>query len=83
LVRPVVHAVLGQLGGGRFDGSGAACRRLAYQLPMVAFRPLVPTRAAVRQSQDAGPASFRGKGGIREKPSLKWNQAPPGNVTPA
>jgi hypothetical protein len=45
LVRPVVHAVLGQLVGGRFDGSGAACRRLAYQLPMVAFRPLVPADA--------------------------------------
>jgi len=53
LVRPIVHAVLGQLGGGRFDGSGAACRRLAYQLPMVAFRPLVPVDLA-RQA-DAAP----------------------------
>jgi deazaflavin-dependent oxidoreductase (nitroreductase family) len=40
LARPLVHAVLGRLGGGPFDGSHAACRRLAYQLPMVAFKPL-------------------------------------------
>ena len=32
--------VLSRLGGGPFDGSHAACRRLAYQLPMVAFKPL-------------------------------------------
>ena len=42
LVRPLVHAILGHLGQGRFDGSYAARRRLVYQLPMVAFRPLAP-----------------------------------------
>jgi deazaflavin-dependent oxidoreductase (nitroreductase family) len=40
LVRPLVHAVLGELGGERFDGSDAARRKLAYQLPMVAVRPM-------------------------------------------
>jgi deazaflavin-dependent oxidoreductase (nitroreductase family) len=53
LVRPVVHAVLGQLGGGRFDGSGAACRRLAYQLPMVALRPLVRVDAGAPGGRSA------------------------------
>jgi hypothetical protein len=42
LVGPVVRAILGHLGLGRFDGSYAARRRLAYQLPMVAVRPLAP-----------------------------------------
>lgn len=40
LVRPVVRAVLGRLVGWRFDGSDTARRKLADQLPMVAFRPL-------------------------------------------
>jgi deazaflavin-dependent oxidoreductase (nitroreductase family) len=40
MVRPLVRAVLGRLGGARFDGSYAARRRLVYRLPMVAFRPL-------------------------------------------
>jgi deazaflavin-dependent oxidoreductase (nitroreductase family) len=42
LLRPLVRAVLSGIGGGRFDGSDAARRRLAYQMPMVAFRPLTP-----------------------------------------
>jgi hypothetical protein len=42
LVRPIVHAVLGHLGGGSFDGSDAARRKLAHQLPMVAIRPMTP-----------------------------------------
>ena len=46
LVRPLVRAVLGHLGQGRFDGSDAARRRLAYQLPMVAFRPMTPKPVA-------------------------------------
>jgi deazaflavin-dependent oxidoreductase (nitroreductase family) len=41
-MRPLVRAVLGRLGDGRFDGSYAARRRLVHQLPMVAFRPLTP-----------------------------------------
>jgi deazaflavin-dependent oxidoreductase (nitroreductase family) len=44
LTRPLVRAVLGRLGGGHFDGSYAARRRLVHQLPMVAFRPLTPQR---------------------------------------
>lgn len=39
MVRPVVRAVLGRLLGWRFDGTDDARRRLAEQLPMVAFRP--------------------------------------------
>ena len=41
-MRPLVRAVLGRLGDGRFDGSYAARRRLVHQLPMVVFRPLTP-----------------------------------------
>lgn len=42
LVRPIVHAVLGHLGGGSFDGSEAARSKLAHRLPMVAIRPMSP-----------------------------------------
>lgn len=40
MLRPVVRAVISRLLGWRFDGSGAARRALAEQLPMVAFRPV-------------------------------------------
>ena len=39
LLRPIVHPILGRLAGSRFDGSPQARRRLAQDLPMVAFRP--------------------------------------------
>ncbi len=42
VVRPVIRAVLGRLVGWRFDGSDAARHKLADQLPIVAFRPLIP-----------------------------------------
>jgi hypothetical protein len=42
LVRPIVYAVLGQLGGGSFDGSDAARLKLTHQLPLVAIRPMTP-----------------------------------------
>jgi deazaflavin-dependent oxidoreductase (nitroreductase family) len=40
LIRPGVRATLTSLLGWRFDGSADARRRLAEQLPMIAFRPL-------------------------------------------
>jgi hypothetical protein len=40
ILRPAVRATLTGLLGWRFDGSPEARRRLAEQLPMVAFRPL-------------------------------------------
>lgn len=39
LIRPVVRAVLSRLLGWEYDGTDVARRRLADQLPMVAFRP--------------------------------------------
>lgn len=42
LVRPIVYAVLGHLGGGSFDGSDAARLKLTHQLPLVAIRPMTP-----------------------------------------
>lgn len=39
LVGPVVRAVVTRLVGWRYDGSAEARRRLAAQLPMLAFRP--------------------------------------------
>ncbi len=39
LVAPIIRAVLGRLLGWRYDGSQAARRRAAEQLPMLAFRP--------------------------------------------
>ncbi len=41
LIRPVVRGTLSALLGWTFDGSPTALRRLAEQLPMVAFRPAV------------------------------------------
>jgi len=38
-VRPVVYAVLSRLLGWRYDGSEQARRKMADQLPMIAFRP--------------------------------------------
>jgi hypothetical protein len=38
-IRPGVRATLTSLLGWRFDGSPEARRRLAGQLPMIAFRP--------------------------------------------
>ena len=38
-VRPIVNGLLGYLVGWRYDGSPEARRRLAEQLPLVAFRP--------------------------------------------
>jgi len=40
-IRPGVRATLTSLLGWRFDGSPTARRRLAEQLPMIAFRPLL------------------------------------------
>ena len=39
LLRPIVHPMLSRLAGWHFDGSPQARRRLAQDLPMVAFRP--------------------------------------------
>lgn len=39
LLRPLVRRALGALVGWRYDGSPAARRALAEQLPMIAFRP--------------------------------------------
>ena len=36
---PIIHAVLSRLLGWRYGGSDADRRRLAGQLPLVAFRP--------------------------------------------
>jgi deazaflavin-dependent oxidoreductase (nitroreductase family) len=42
LIRPIVRSTLSTLLGWTFDGSPTAMRRLAEQLPMVAFRPAAP-----------------------------------------
>jgi len=42
-VTPVVRAVLSRLVGWHYDGSETARRRLAGELPMVAFRPIDPS----------------------------------------
>lgn len=55
MVRPVVRAVLGRLLGWRFDGTDDARRRLAEQLPMVAFRP---TRRPAAAPPDDDQSSF-------------------------
>jgi deazaflavin-dependent oxidoreductase (nitroreductase family) len=39
LAAPIIRAVLNRLLGWRYDGSERARRRLAEQLPLVAFRP--------------------------------------------
>jgi deazaflavin-dependent oxidoreductase (nitroreductase family) len=36
---PIIRAVLGRFLGWRFDGSNEHCRRVAAQLPFIAFRP--------------------------------------------
>ncbi|TNC22997.1 nitroreductase family deazaflavin-dependent oxidoreductase [Amycolatopsis alkalitolerans] len=41
-IRPVVHFGLSKLLGWRYDGSEAARRKLAAQLPLVGFRPKPP-----------------------------------------
>lgn len=40
LISPIVRAVLSNLLGRRYDSSEAARRRLAQQLPLIAFRPV-------------------------------------------
>jgi deazaflavin-dependent oxidoreductase (nitroreductase family) len=42
-VGPVLRYVLSCLLGRRYDGSAEARRRMADQLPMIAFRPVAPT----------------------------------------
>ncbi|WP_406636712.1 nitroreductase family deazaflavin-dependent oxidoreductase [Amycolatopsis sp. WGS_07] len=49
LLRPVLHPVLSKLLGWRYDGSAAARRRMAQQLPIVAFRP----RGATESDQES------------------------------
>ena len=44
LVLPVVRAMMGYFVGWSFDGSPEAVRRMAEQLPMIAFRPLDTAR---------------------------------------
>ena len=39
LIRPIIRAVLSRFLGWRYDGSGAARRRLVTQLPLIGFRP--------------------------------------------
>ncbi len=39
VVAPVIRSVLSRLLGWRYDGSDADRRRLAAQLPLIAFRP--------------------------------------------
>ena len=39
LLRPIIHPMLSRLAGWHVDGSPQARRRLAQELPMVAFRP--------------------------------------------
>jgi deazaflavin-dependent oxidoreductase (nitroreductase family) len=43
LIRPLVRGTLSALLGWTFDGSPTSLRRLAEQLPMVAFRPAAQT----------------------------------------
>ena len=39
LIAPIIRSVLSRLLGWRFNGSQVDCRRLAAQLPVIAFRP--------------------------------------------
>lgn len=39
LIAPIIRSVLSRLLGWRYDGSEGARRRLAAQLPLIAFRP--------------------------------------------
>ena len=46
LIVPIIRWVLSRLLGWRFDGSDAHCRRVAGQLPLIAFRPRVQEAVA-------------------------------------
>ncbi len=52
LIVPIIRLVLSRLLGWHFDGSDEHCRRLAGQLPLIAFRPCL--RAAVAQPGTSG-----------------------------
>jgi len=59
---PIIHAVLSRLLGWRYDGSDADRRRLAAQLPLVAFRPRHPHPLASRVDLSRWERSARSAG---------------------